>query len=105
MKATEKAQRQNIEILEDNEKELMKKNAMHKKLIMMLTEKSREQEQCLEEFVEREETIKELEKEFEDVKGKLGHLQLSESCLSIERDSLVRRCEVYDKERTELIED
>ena len=43
---------------------------------MMLTEKSREQEQCLEEFVEREETIKELEKEFEDVKGKLGHLQV-----------------------------
>ena len=33
IKATEKAQRQNIEILEDNEKELMKKNAMHKKVV------------------------------------------------------------------------
>jgi len=105
MKATEKAQRQNLEILEDNEKELMKKNAMHKKLIMMLTEKSREQEQCLEEFVEREEKIKMLESEFVELKEKLEDLQISEMAVRSERDSLVNRCEVFDKERTELIED
>ena len=43
---------------------------------MMLTEKSREQELCLEEFVEREESIKLLEQEFDDIKNKHEDLQV-----------------------------
>jgi len=105
MKTTEKAQRQNIEILEDNEKELMKKNAMHKKLIMMLSEKSREQEQCLEEFVEREEKIKNLENDFKALQSMLEDLKISEHTLHNEKESLVNRCEVFDREKSELLED
>jgi len=105
MKVAEKAQQQNLEILEHNEKELMKKNAMHKKLIMMLTEKSREQEQCLEEFVEREMKFKELEKEFKSLKATVGDLKSSESCLKNERESLVKRCELNENEKTELEEE
>lgn len=105
MKATDKAQRQNIEIMEDNEKELMKKNAMHKKLIMMLTEKSREQEACLEEFVEREVKIKQLEEDHHEMSCHFQELQLSEQTTRGERDSLSNRCELFDRERTDLIED
>lgn len=105
MKMNEKAQQQNLEILEHNEKELMKKNAMHKKLIIMLTEKSREQEQSLEEFAERDKKYAELESEFQSLKAKFENLTSSEQSLRNERDSLKKKCELYENENNVLNED
>lgn len=105
IKTNERLYRQNIEILEHSEKELMKKNATHKKLIMMLTEKSREQEHCLDEFVVREMKFEEVEQELQELKVNHETVTASEEALKTERDDLLKKCELFENERTELFED
>lgn len=63
LKSKEKKQRQQVEMLETNEKELAKKNHSNQKIIRMLTEKCKNQEAMLAEYEMREEQYQELEAE------------------------------------------
>ncbi|XP_048774461.2 cilia- and flagella-associated protein 157-like [Ostrea edulis] len=68
MKKKEKQQKQHIEMLEDNEKTLAKKNHSHQKLIKMLTDKCRNQEALIAEFDSREQEYQELDAEIDFLK-------------------------------------
>lgn len=105
IKINEKAQSQNIEILEHNEKELMKKNAMHRKLIMMLTEKSQEQENSLNEFSQQEVKFAKLEKEFQTLTMSFESLKTSELSTKKEMDDLQKKIEQVELEKSDMSED
>ncbi|XP_064648997.1 cilia- and flagella-associated protein 157-like [Lineus longissimus] len=62
-KQKEKKQRQQIEMLEVNEKDLAKKNHSNQKVIRMMTEKCKNQEAMLAEYEMRDDEYQELEKE------------------------------------------
>lgn len=63
LKAKEKKQKQQIELLEANEKELAKKNHSSQKIIRMLTEKCRNQEEVISDLELREQEHQEIEAE------------------------------------------
>lgn len=62
-KMREKKQKQQIDLLEANEKELAKKNHSNQKIIRMLTEKCKQQEDFIASFEAREEQYAEMEAE------------------------------------------
>lgn len=63
LKEKEKKMKQQIDMLETNEKELAKKNHSNMKVIRMMTEKCRNQEAMIAEFEMREQEYQELESE------------------------------------------
>ncbi|XP_048414638.1 cilia- and flagella-associated protein 157 isoform X1 [Stegostoma tigrinum] len=61
LKSEAKKQQRTIHILEDNQKELAKKNFSNLKVIQMLTEKCKQQQESLENCMQREKAIPQLE--------------------------------------------
>lgn len=71
----EKVFKQQIDLLEDNEKELAKKNVNNLKIIRLLTEKCRSQESVINELEEKYNELKEVE---------ANNLQLTEKVHNLE---------------------
>jgi len=72
LKEKEKKMKQQIDMLETNEKELAKKNHSNMKVIRMLTEKCRNQEAMIAEFEMREQEYQELESEADILRQQVG---------------------------------
>ncbi|XP_041368419.1 cilia- and flagella-associated protein 157-like [Gigantopelta aegis] len=75
LRQKEKTQRQHIELLETNEKDLLKKNHSNQKIIKMLTEKCRNQEAMIAEFELRETEYQDLESESEQLRKEMDSIK------------------------------
>lgn len=84
LKDKDRKQNQNVEILEYNEKELMKKNAANQKVIKMLTEKGKEQDQFISQYEEKDSFYHQLEQDFEQTKVELA--EVKEYCESLKNE-------------------
>ncbi|XP_078502776.1 cilia- and flagella-associated protein 157 [Lissotriton helveticus] len=69
LKEMQTQQRRQIELLEHNEKELVKTNLSSQKVIRMLTEKCRHMEGLMEDALQNEHEVKRLEKAFRNLQG------------------------------------
>jgi len=72
LKEKEKKMKQQIDMLETNEKELAKKNHSNMKVIRMMTEKCRNQEAMIAEFEMREQEYQELEAEADVLRSQVA---------------------------------
>ncbi|KAL5021759.1 hypothetical protein ScPMuIL_000914 [Solemya velum] len=79
LREREKKQKQQVEMLEANEKEMAKKNHSNQRIIKMLTEKCRNQEAIIVEFEMREQEFEELEEQ----------LQLLQQQMTTQNDEIV----------------
>jgi len=101
----EKKQKQQIDILEDNEKELVKKNTTNQKVMRMLTAKAREQQEIIEEYEEKEEHFNKMETEMAQMKNELSELKLSQLSMTTEKRSMQEECLIHHRDIVELRED
>lgn len=88
LKKKERQQKQHIEMLEDNEKTLAKKNHSHQKLIKMLTDKCRNQEALIAEFDSREQEYQELDAEIDFLKQQVESQREEIQSLAKENEQL-----------------
>jgi len=100
-KVKEKKQKQQIDLLEANEKELAKKNHSNQKIIRMLTEKCKNQEQIISEYEIREEQYQELEAEADLLKQQSESTRDELSGLSKENELLEDDLTRYRRELDE----
>jgi len=110
LKDKEKKQKQHLEILEYNETELMKKNASNQKVIRMLADKAREQEERLHSYEQRHQYYTQLEKDFEQTADALtmiqeGHakLQADQANCEAEKKKLRASKKKYKEEKEYLV--
>jgi len=85
-KEKERKQKQNLEILEYNEKELMKKNAANQKVIRMLTDKGKEQDDFLQQYQQKDALYKQLEEDYERTRTELA--AVNERCAELHTENL-----------------
>jgi len=83
-----KEHRQKIEMLEENEKEILKKNHSNQKIIKMLTEKCRNQEAMIEEFELREQEYQEIMTETEMLRNQNDSMKEEIDSISKSNDTL-----------------
>lgn len=102
IRSNKKALQRTIEILEYNEKEMMKKNVTNKKLIMMMAKRSRAQDDVIEKFTSRDSKSKELETELSSLKGIIRNLKSAHNYLQHERDNLAQKCDHFKDEYEKL---
>eukprot|EP00794_Sanderia_malayensis_P016056 gene16056-17678_t len=75
LKDKEKNQKLHLEMLEHNEKELMKKNSSNLKIIQMLTDKAKKQEKLIVDYRQKEAEFHKLEQEFTELKDEFSSLE------------------------------
>lgn len=75
LRTKEKRMKLQIDMLEHNEKELAKKNSSNQKIIRMLAEKTKQQEEMLVEYDENEVHNKDLESEVELLRAQVGSMK------------------------------
>lgn len=100
----EKKQRQHIEILEDNEKELVKKNTTNQKVMRMLTAKAHEQQEIIEEMAEKEANFVKTEMEMTRMREELNELKQTQTEMVTERRRMHEECEIHRKDIARLDE-
>jgi len=105
MKFKEKSQKQQIEILEDNEKELMKRNATNQKVIRMLSEKAKTQETQIKEYQLGLDKYLKLQKEMKETTESYAKIREELRLLNGEKISLKDECEHVIENQEELQED
>nr|KAG5712082.1 hypothetical protein BaRGS_020808 [Batillaria attramentaria] len=88
LKAKEKKQKQQIELLEANEKELAKKNHSSQKIIRMLTEKCRNQEEAIADLELRDQEHQEVEAEAELLRQQVNSTREDIQQLNKENEAL-----------------
>ncbi|XP_076436256.1 cilia- and flagella-associated protein 157-like [Babylonia areolata] len=99
LKQKEKKQRQQIELLEANEKEFAKKNHSSQKIIRMLTEKCRNQEEIIADLELREQEHQELEAESELLRQQINSTRDEIQTLARENEQLDDKLSVTVKDR------
>ncbi|KAL8596770.1 hypothetical protein ACOMHN_053866 [Nucella lapillus] len=99
LKQKEKKQKQQIELLEANEKELAKKNHSSQKIIRMLTEKCRNQEEIIADLELREQEHQELEAECDLLRQQLTSTRDEIQLLALENEELDNKLSVTQKDR------
>lgn len=95
VKAKEKKQRQQIDLLEANEKELAKKNHSNQKIIRMLTEKCKNQEAVLAEYEMQEQ-------EWQEISEEANLLRQQTESSREEIMSLAKENEIFEEENKRL---
>lgn len=96
--AKEKKQRQQLEMLETNEKELAKKNHSNQKVIRMLTEKAKQQEDLIADLEEREKEYQELESEMGLLRQQADSSREELQQMGKEADQMAEQIELLEKE-------
>ncbi|KAJ1133694.1 hypothetical protein NDU88_000172 [Pleurodeles waltl] len=84
LKDVQTQQRRQIELLEHNEKELVKTNLSNQKVIRMLTDKCQHMETLMEDALQNEQELKRLEKGFKILQGE--NKSLRERVIDLERE-------------------
>jgi len=105
LKDKDRKQKQNVEILEYNEKELMKKNAANQKVIKMLTEKGKEQEEFIAQYEEKDSFYQQLERDFEQTRTELDEMKEYCEGLKNEKRDTDDRYKSCSKKKKKLSED
>jgi len=105
IKLKSKMQKQQVGVLEDNEKELIRKNAANQKLIRMLTAKAREQEDTILDYMDKESAFKKLENEHQKLSQVLETLKGDQELFRGEQQELAARCELLEEEKSLAVED
>lgn len=103
LKNKEKKQKQQIELLEVNEKELAKKNHSSQKIIRMLTEKCRNQEEVIADLELRDQEHQELEAESELLRQQVESTREDIQMLNKENEGLEDRLEKTQKQLDEAL--
>ncbi|XP_072176647.1 cilia- and flagella-associated protein 157-like [Diadema setosum] len=104
LRAKEKKQRQQLEMLETNEKELAKKNHSNQKVIRMLTEKAKQQEDLIADLEEREKEYQEMEAEMALLRQQADSSREELQTMGREADQMQERMEMMEREKAELAE-
>lgn len=105
VKVKEKNLRQQLEILEDNEKELVKKNITNQKVIRMLTEKAQQQERTIEDLAAKEVDFGKTQIELDNLKNQIESLTKAQESLTEEKDHMQKVCKQHREEICQLQED
>lgn len=99
LRTKEKKMKMQVDMLEHNEKELAKKNSSNQKIIRMLAEKAKQQEEMLLEYEEGEANRKDLESELDLLRAQVDSMKAELKSTTEKKESLESELAKVTKDR------